>query len=87
MENDGKNICSFRVFDWVLFLYLAVCTVVGTTVMFQHFHAKSKKSPHEHDTTLALTSHSCSRAIRPRTIREYNNVITLVLVLLKFEIG
>ena len=37
-----SNICNFGIFDWVFyFLFLAARTVVGTTVMFRHFHAKS----------------------------------------------
>ena len=36
-----SNICNFGIFDWVFFLFLAVRTVVGKTVMFRLFHAKS----------------------------------------------
>ena len=36
-----SNICNFGIFDCFFFLFLAVRTVVGTTVMFRHFHAKS----------------------------------------------
>ena len=36
-----SNICNFGIFDGVCFLFLAVCTVVGTTVIFWHFQAKS----------------------------------------------
>lgn len=32
-----SNICNVAVFDWVLFLSLAVGTVVGMRMMFRHF--------------------------------------------------
>ena len=47
-----SNTCNFGVFYWVLFLCLTIGTVVGTTVMSRHFHAKSKKSPQKHCTSI-----------------------------------
>ena len=49
-----SNTCNFGVFDWVLFLCLAVGTVDGTAVMFRYFLANSKKSLHKHCTFLTF---------------------------------
>ena len=49
------NTYNFGLFVWVLFLCLAVGTVVGTAVMVRRFHAKSKESLHKHRTYVPLT--------------------------------
>ena len=81
-----SNTCNFGVFDWVLFLCLAVGTVEGTAVMFRYFLANSKKSLHKHCTFLqlfpALASHSCPKATRPRTVGNTNIVYCLGFAIL-----
>ena len=72
-----SNICNFGIFDWFFFfLFFAVRSVVGTTVMFRHFHAKSLEiaiqnsvrlfnfSPHEP----RIHAHGPTR---PRAVGEY----------------
>ena len=70
-----SNICNFGIFDCFFFLFLAVRTVVGTTVMFLHFHAKSLEIAKQTSERLYFSAHEpCIHApwpTRPRAVGEY----------------
>ena len=71
-----SNICNFGIFDGVCFFFLAVCTVVGTTVMFQHFQAKCLEIAKQNSERLFNFSPHESRIhahgpTRPRAVGKY----------------